>query len=82
MLNECIDVMEAIQPLVEDYKKDNWDVSMERDDAQRLFDKINSLRGSIGALMCCYMEEIGMSNLSDLLDGVPYIQYEKDEEDE
>lgn len=79
LCNEMFDVMDHIEPLVESYRKNNYDVRMDRYDARQLFDSINELRQSVGAIMCCYSEEVGMKDLSKLTDGLEFIDYDGDE---
>ena len=80
MFRGCTNVIESIEPLLDEYKQGEYSPSLTRDQCEDLFNSINDLRGVIGAFMCCSCEEIGLSNL-DNHPNLPWIEYEKEEED-
>lgn len=80
MLRELWKVIEVMTPLVESYKKGNHTLTIDRYEAEELFDSINDLRSNIGMLMCVYDDTGGISDLSHLAKDVPFIEYEEDKE--
>ena len=78
----CDKVIGAVDGLVEQYKNGSDECSMNRDDAEYLFNAINDLRQDICIFMCCRSHELGMGDLSHMVGNNGYIHYEEEDDEE
>lgn len=77
LCDDMIDVLSQVSPLVDNYRKNNYNVSIPRGDAESLFEALNTLRSTVGILMCVYSEEHGIKDLSKIADGLTWIEYDE-----
>lgn len=81
MLRNMWKVIECMTPLVDSYKKGGHTQTIDRYETEELFDSINDLRAEIGLLMYVFDDTVNMSDLSHLLENVPYIKYDEVDND-